>query len=99
MAEKAEKATELLKALANETRLMLLCSLSHGEKSVSELERKLDLTQSTVSQHLARLRQGGLVASRHEGTTVYYSIASPEARAIVAAVYQAFCEPHVIADQ
>ena len=92
MADKAKIAADFLKALAHENRLMILCILSQGEKSVSELERMLDLRQPTVSQQLARLRADGLVAARREGKTIYYSVASPEARIIVGAVYQVFCE-------
>jgi DNA-binding transcriptional ArsR family regulator len=91
MTEKAKKAADFLKALAHESRLMILCILSQGEKSVSELERLLDLRQPTVSQQLARLRADGLVAARRNGKTIYYSVASPEARVIVGAVYEVFC--------
>ena len=91
MADKAKKAADFLKALAHENRLMILCILSEGEKSVSELERILDLRQPTVSQQLARLRADGLVAARRDGKTIYYSVASAEARVIVGAVYQVFC--------
>src|SRR5512141_2549600 len=92
MADKAKHAADFLKALAHENRLMILCILSQGEKSVSELERKLDLRQPTVSQQLARLRADGLVSARREGKAIYYSIASAEARVIVGALYQLFCE-------
>jgi DNA-binding transcriptional ArsR family regulator len=92
MAEKAKHAADFLKALAHENRLMILCILSQGEKSVSELERQLELRQPTVSQQLARLRADGLVAARRDGKTIYYSVASPEARIIVGAIYQVFCE-------
>lgn len=92
MADKAKLAADFLKALAHENRLMILCILSQGETSVSELERMLDLRQPTVSQQLARLRADGLVAARRDGKTIYYSVASPEARVIVGAVYQVFCD-------
>jgi DNA-binding transcriptional ArsR family regulator len=92
MADKAKHAADFLKALAHENRLMILCILSQGEKSVSELERQLELRQPTVSQQLARLRADGLVSARRDGKTIYYSVASPEARVIVGAVYQVFCE-------
>ncbi len=91
MAEKAKKAADFLKALAHENRLMILCNLAEGEKSVSELEHALDLRQPTVSQQLARLRMDGLVSARRDGKTIYYSVASAEARAIVGAVYRVFC--------
>jgi len=72
---------------------MILCILSQGEKSVSELEEMLSLRQPTVSQQLARLRADGLVATRRDGKTIFYSLASDEARVVVGAVYEVFCEP------
>src|SRR5208337_3435570 len=91
MAESAREASEFLKALAHETRLMILCDLLGGEKSVGELEALLDRRQSTVSQQLARLRLEGLVAARRDGKTIYYSIASDKARAVIGALYDTFC--------
>ncbi len=89
--EQARKAADFLKALSHETRLMILCILTDGEKSVGDLERLLDLRQPVVSQQLARLRADGLVATRREGKIIYYSLASEEARCIVGAVHAAFC--------
>ncbi len=91
MATKAGKAADFLKALAHENRLMILCILSQGERSVSELEQMLGLRQPTVSQQLARLRADGMVAARREGKTIFYSVASDSARVIVGAVYDVFC--------
>jgi DNA-binding transcriptional ArsR family regulator len=91
MAEKAKRAADFLKALAHKNRLMILCILSQGEKSVSELEDILRLRQPSVSQQLARLRTDGLVATRRDGKTVFYSLASEEARVVVGAVYGMFC--------
>jgi len=91
MAANAERATEFLKALAHQSRLMILCILAEGEKSVSELEELLSLRQPTVSQQLARLRGDGLVATRREGKAIYYSLASEEARVVIGAVYDVFC--------
>lgn len=91
MVENAKRATEFLKALAHESRLMMLCILAEGEKSVTELEQLLELRQPTVSQQLARLRADGLVSARRDGKTIYYSLASEEARVILAAVYEVFC--------
>jgi len=91
MAEKAKRAADFLKALSHESRLMILCILAEGEKSVSELEHMLCLRQPTVSQQLARLRNDGLVATRRDGKTVYYHLASDEARIIIGAVYDVFC--------
>ena len=72
--EKMEKASALLKALANEKRLMIVCILSKGEKNVGELEQFIGLSQSALSQHLARLRRDGIVETRREAQTIYYSI-------------------------
>jgi DNA-binding transcriptional ArsR family regulator len=91
MAGNAERAAEFLKALAHQSRLMILCILAEGEKSVGELEELLSLRQPTVSQQLARLRTDGLVATRRDGKTIYYSLASEDARTIVGAVYDVFC--------
>ena len=91
MAQSAQKATEFLKALAHESRLLILCDLLDGEKSVGELGSFLDLRQSTVSQQLARLRLEGLVESRRDGKMIYYSIASETVRAMIAVLYGAFC--------
>lgn len=93
MAPRAREASEFLKALAHESRLMILCDLLHGEKSVGELEAQLARRQSTVSQQLARLRLEGLVSARRDGKAIYYSIASERARSIIAALYESFCNP------
>ena len=92
MAESAREASEFLKALAHESRLLILCNLLGGERSVGELESFLDVRQSTVSQQLARLRLEGLVAGRREGKTIYYSIASDRVRSVIGVLYEAFCE-------
>ena len=91
LAQKAKRAAEFLKALAHENRLMILCILSQGEKSVSELEEMLSLRQPTVSQQLARLRGDGLVATRRDGKAIFYRLASDEARVVIGAVYDVFC--------
>ncbi len=93
MANKAERAADLLKALAHESRLMILCILSQGEKSVSELEQMLSLRQPTVSQQLARLRADGLVAARRDGKTIHYRLASEQARVMVDTLFEVFCGP------
>src|SRR5512139_1661935 len=92
MVENATRASNFLKALAHESRLMILCILAEGEKSVGELEELLSLRQPTVSQQLARLRADGLVSTRREGKTIYYNLASEEARVIIGAVYEVFCK-------
>lgn len=91
--KQARKASELLKALSHETRLLILCLLSEGEKSVSELEEILSLPQAAVSQQLARLRFDRLVTTRRDGRTVYYGIASDEVSGIVEQLYELFCSP------
>jgi DNA-binding transcriptional ArsR family regulator len=92
----ASAAEELLKAMANRHRLMILCQLIDGERSVGELASLLDLRDSTVSQHLALLRKDGLVATRRDGQTIFYSIDSEPARRIIETLYQAFCAPERI---
>jgi DNA-binding transcriptional ArsR family regulator len=89
----ADRASELLRALANRHRLLILCQLVDGERSVGELAGLLGIRDSGVSQHLALLRKDGLVAARRDGQTIWYSIASPEARTLLEALYQIYCEP------
>jgi DNA-binding transcriptional ArsR family regulator len=91
IAGNAKRASEFLKALAHESRLLMLCILAEGEKSVSELEELLNLRQPTVSQQLARLRADGLVSTRRDGKAIYYKLASEEARVVIGAVYDVFC--------
>ncbi|GGE79388.1 helix-turn-helix transcriptional regulator [Stappia taiwanensis] len=89
--DRAKIASDFLKALAHESRLLILCILAEGEKSVTELEALLSLRQPTVSQQLARLRMDKLVITRREGKTVYYRLANDDARRIIEAVYDVFC--------
>ena len=91
MAENARLATNFLKALAHEGRLMTLCYLSTGEKSVTELEALLSSRQAAVSQQLTRLRLEGLVDFRRDGKTIYYSLADDRARRMLEMVYEMFC--------
>ena len=98
MATRAREASDFLKALAHELRLMILCDLLDGERSVGELEALLSRRQSTVSQQLARLRLEGLVSARRDGKTIYYSIASDKARSIIGALYHSFCGEELGAD-
>lgn len=91
MTEKAQAASNFLKALAHEGRLMILCHLSSGEKSVTELEHLLQSRQAAVSQQLARLRLEGLVACRRDGKTIYYSLHDQRAARIIEVVYDVFC--------
>lgn len=91
MQSKAEAAETLLKALANKNRLMLMCQLTHGEKSVGELAEATSLRGPTVSQHLSLLRKDGLVTTRREAQTIWYSIAPGPARQIIETLYQHYC--------
>lgn len=92
MLDKATDAANFLKALAHEGRLMILCHLSTGEKSVTELEQRLSVRQAAVSQQLARLRLEGLVAARRDGKTIYYSLADPKSRRVIEVMYDMFCK-------
>jgi DNA-binding transcriptional ArsR family regulator len=87
----AAKASDLLKSMSNQARLMILCNLVEGERSVSELEQLLDLSQSAISQHLAILRRERIVATRREGQNIYYSLVSDEAMAILSTLYGLYC--------
>ena len=97
--EMASQACELLKAMANEWRLMVLCQLSQGEKTVSELQGILGLSQSALSQHLAVLRREKLVSARKEAQSVYYSLHGAEATEVMAALHDLFCGPPSQMDQ
>jgi DNA-binding transcriptional ArsR family regulator len=87
----AVQVTDLLKAMANPSRLMILCQLAEGEKSVGEMERVVGLSQSGLSQHLAVLRRKRIVATRREAQSIYYSLASKEVEEIMASLYRIFC--------
>ncbi len=97
--ESARQASELLKALSNEHRLMILCNLLDGERNVGELQALIGLSQSALSQHLARLRQDGLVSTRREAQTIYYSPRGEAARRIIAVLYELYCAPALPSDQ
>lgn len=94
MLGQARQATELLKALSHEGRLVLLCMLCERERSVGELEDLVGQRQATVSQQLARLRLDGLVTTRREGKTVFYSIADHNVRRLIGTLYDMFCGPN-----
>lgn len=87
------QASQLLKALANEYRLLILCNLMEGEKQVAELNELINLSQSALSQHLSRLRQDGLVQTRRESQAIFYSLASTEVKRIIAVLYELYCQP------
>jgi DNA-binding transcriptional ArsR family regulator len=88
----AVRATALLKAMSNPARLMVLCQLAEGEKSVGELEGAVSLSQSGLSQHLALLRREHIVVTRRSGQTIFYSLASAEAAAVMRTLYAIFCD-------
>jgi len=87
----ARRASTLLKAMSNQHRLMILCQLVPGEKCVSELEKIVGLSQSALSQHLARLRRDSLVNTRREAQTIFYSLAGDEASAVIETLYGLYC--------
>lgn len=93
MSERACEAAQLLKVLANEKRLMILCLLSEQERSVSELNELVDLSQSALSQHLAVLREEGLVTTRREAQTIYYSPVQGPALDVMHTLYGIYCAP------
>ena len=87
----AERAAELLKTLSHSGRLLILCNLADGEKSVGELEGLLKSRQAAVSQQLARLRKDGLVRFRRDGKTIYYSLSDKKARRVIELLYSLYC--------
>ena len=92
MRQHAGDAARLLKALANDRRLLVLCMLAEGERAVGELNTMLDLSQSALSQHLAVLREEGLVTTRREAQTIYYSLAEGPARDIIGVLHKTYCQ-------
>jgi DNA-binding transcriptional ArsR family regulator len=91
MHDAAEEATSVLRVLANADRLLLLCQLSEGEKSVGELEELLDLHQPTLSQQLGVLRAEGLVDTRREGKRIYYSVRDQKVMILLKTLYKLYC--------
>ena len=92
-AAKAGEVADVLKAMANGRRLMVLCKLvEHGEMTVNDLAKAVGLSQSALSQHLARMREEGLVAFRRESQTLWYRIADPRTEALLASLYQLYCK-------
>jgi DNA-binding transcriptional ArsR family regulator len=87
----AKRASTLLKAMSNQHRLLILCQLVPGEKCVGELEKIVGLSQSALSQHLARLRRDDLVSTRREAQTIHYSLAGEEASAVIETLYGLYC--------
>jgi ArsR family transcriptional regulator len=93
LAAKAGEAAGLLRALAHEARLLVLCQLLEGEHSAGALQDASGLSQSALSQHLARLREEGLVATRREAQTIYYRLADPDVALVLDALAQIYCPP------
>ena len=89
----ADDASELLKALANRHRLLILCQLIEGERSVGQLAVFLGIRDSTVSQHLSLLRRDRIIAGRRDGQTIWYRIESEPARNVIEVLYKSFCAP------
>ena len=94
--ENAKRASTLLKAMSNQHRLLILCQLVPGEKCVGELEKIVGLSQSALSQHLARLRRDDLVSTRREAQTIHYSLAGEEACAVIETLYGLYCGTEAI---
>ena len=87
----AERASALLKTLGHRDRLMILCSLAEGERAVGGLAKELGLAQSSLSQHLARMRAEGLVVTRREAQSIYYQLSDGEVRDVIESLYRIFC--------
>lgn len=91
MHQHADEAIGVLKAMASRNRLLLLCELVHGERSVGDLAQALDLAQSVVSQHLSLLRRDGVVSGRREAQTIYYRISDERVQVLMGTMYELFC--------
>lgn len=91
--EKAEEASRLLAAMANPKRLLVLCNMLDGEKSVGELADIAGLSSAALSQHLGKMRALSLVKTRRDGQTIYYSVASREVSVMIETLYRLFCAP------
>lgn len=89
--EKADLVAERLALVANAKRLLILCELAQGERSVGALQAAVGLGQSALSQHLARLREAGMVATRREAQTIHYRIGDAQTQKLMAALYEAYC--------
>jgi len=92
MQQNAQAASQLLKSLANPSRLMVLCNIVKQERTVGELEKLIGLSQSSLSQHLSRLRYEGIVECRREGQNAYYSLKDEGARRVLEVLYGIYCE-------
>lgn len=99
MQEHAADAAGLMKALGNESRLMILCMLAEGERSVSDLNENIPLSQSALSQQLARLRRQGLVTTRRESQTIFYDLADGPADRVIQLLHDIYCGTAVCAEK
>ena len=90
--EKADYVADRLALVANAKRLLILCELVKGERSVGSLQSAVGLSQSALSQHLAKLREAGMVTTRRESQTIHYRISDPDLEVLMAALYEAFCK-------
>jgi DNA-binding transcriptional ArsR family regulator len=91
MSEAADRASALMRTLGHKGRLLILCQLASGEKSVGELSENLDIPQSPLSQHLSRMRKEGLVKTRRQAQSIYYSLKADEAGIIIECLYRLYC--------
>jgi DNA-binding transcriptional ArsR family regulator len=98
MTKAADKASALMKTLGHKGRLMVLCQLANGEKSVGELSETLGIPQSPLSQHLSRMRKEGLVGTRREAQTIFYSLIADDAGKIIECLYGLYCAPDCATD-
>jgi len=98
MVDNAARASDLMKLLGHPHRLMLLCELNQGECSVGELSRRIDISQSLVSQHLARMRHEGVVVSRRDAQSVLYSLNGSEISQVIGLLYELYCQPDVLTE-
>ncbi len=90
--ERADYVAGRLALVANAKRLLILCELANGERSVGSLQASVGLSQSALSQHLAKLREAGMVDTRRESQTIYYRISDPDLEVLMGALYEAFCK-------
>ena len=91
MEQAADRASTMLKTLGHPGRLMILCNLADGERAVGDLADEVGMSQSTLSQHLARMRREGLVTTRRESQTIFYSLADGDVRKLIKSIYGIFC--------
>jgi ArsR family transcriptional regulator len=91
LAKNAQEVAQILKQLSNHYRLMIVCTLSHSELTVGDLNQHIDLSQSALSQHLAKLREAKIVATRRESQTIYYRLANPKIEKLLAVLHAEFC--------